>query len=256
MLSQAGGDAEETLNAARTEAEETLRSARTEADRMVTSARNEAERMVEGAHSEAEATLSSARSEAESTVASANAEAYSTLNAAQQRAAALDETTGRRVSYLTDTHQEVMRRLHEMGAVLGDLIHRESSAGELVDEASVLPVFRVQTALPVPAAPVQAQTPEITSGTGPDASFDAEPDASSEVVHATGGPEAASDVSSDIEAVRVIVDEDDDGDGDQDRDDQDTRHVEVYDDTVTNQGQTAGKTDEEAEEEYAATRRR
>ncbi|AWS47475.1 hypothetical protein [Streptosporangium sp. 'caverna'] len=255
MLSQAGGDAEETLNAARNEAEETLRSARTEADRMVTSARNEAERMVEGAHSEAEATLNSARSEAESTVASANAEAHSTLNAAQQRATALDETTGRRVSYLTDTHQEVMRRLHEMGAVLGDLIHRESSAGELVDEASVLPVFRVQTAaLPVPAAPAQAQVPEITSGADPDASFDAEPDASSEVVHVTGGPEAASDVSSDIEAVRVIVDEDDERD--QNRDDQDTRHVEVYDDTDTNQGQAAGKNDEEAEEEYAATRRR
>ncbi|MFC7646883.1 hypothetical protein ACFQX6_44820 [Streptosporangium lutulentum] len=210
---------------------------------MVTSAKNEAERMVEGAHSEAEATLNSARSEAQSTVASANAEAYSTLTAAQQRAAALDETTGRRVSYLTDTHHEVMRRLNEMGAVLGDLIHRENSAGALVDEASVLPPARVQPSIAVPDAPALVAAPETASEAAPEAPFDGEP----ETVRASDDADASADVSSDIEAVRVIVDEEDD------RDRNDDRHVEVYDDTTV--VRAIGKDDEEAGE-YVAPRRK
>jgi cell division septum initiation protein DivIVA len=259
MLAQAGGDAEETLNAARTEADETLRSARTEADRMVTSARNEADRMVEGAHAEADATLNSARAEAQSTVASANAEAYSTLTAAQQRATALDETTGRRVSYLTDTHHEVMRRLHEMGAVLGDLIHRENSAGDLLDEASVLPPARVQQVLAVSPSPVAA--PETMSDAGPEAMSDAGSEPSSEIVSGIGS-EASLDVSPDVEAVRVIVDEEDDrdryGNGHEERF-EGGQHVEVYDDTDTTLVPAVGKkNDREAgeAEEYATPHRK
>lgn len=117
LLSQAGSDAEETLGMARAEAEDTLREARSESDRRRTAAKLEAEK----------------------SVGDARAEADSTLSAAQQRVAALDEHTGRRVSYLTDTHTEVMRRLNEIGAVLGDLLHRETAAGPLLDEAAVVP---------------------------------------------------------------------------------------------------------------------
>ncbi|GLX00626.1 hypothetical protein [Microtetraspora sp. NBRC 16547] len=117
LLAQAGSDAEETLGTARAEAEDTLRAARAEADRQLTVARLEVETLV----------------------GDARAEAHSTLTAAQQRVAALDEHTGRRVAYLTDTHSEVMRRLGEIGSVLGDLLHREGAAGPLIDEAAVLP---------------------------------------------------------------------------------------------------------------------
>ncbi|MBG0826726.1 DivIVA domain-containing protein [Planomonospora sp. ID67723] len=168
MLAQAGNDAEEKLNAARAEAEETLRSARTEAEQTLASARHQAEQTIEGARAEAESTLTSARAEAESTLSSANTEAHTTLTSAQQRAAVLDESTGRRVAYLTETHREVMRRLNEMGAVLGDLIHRENAAGALIDENAVLPPAspaQVPAASPVQAAiePVPQNGPDVES---------------------------------------------------------------------------------------------
>ncbi|GIH23697.1 hypothetical protein Aph01nite_20070 [Acrocarpospora phusangensis] len=117
LLSQAGAEAEEKVATASAEAEDTLRDARSEADRRVTAAKHEAERLV----------------------SDAQAVSTSTLTSAQRRATTLDEHTGRRVVYLTDTHTEVVRRLNEIGAVLGDLLQRESSAGPLIDEASVLP---------------------------------------------------------------------------------------------------------------------
>ncbi|WP_185949750.1 hypothetical protein [Microbispora sp. KK1-11] len=117
LLAQAGADAEETLGTARAEADETLRSARAEGERQLTAARMEAERLLVEARGQAEAMLA----------------------AAQQRVNALDEHTGRRVAYLTDTHAEVVRRLNEIGSVLGDLMHRETAAGPLIDEAAVLP---------------------------------------------------------------------------------------------------------------------
>ncbi|MFF5208397.1 hypothetical protein [Streptosporangium sp. NPDC000396] len=203
MLSQAGGDAEETLNAARAEAEETLRGARAEADRLVTSARNEAERTIEGARAEAESTLGSARAQAESTVSSANAEAHAMLSAAQQRSAVLDETTGRRVAYLTDTHHEVMRRLNEMGAVLGDLLHRENAAGPLIDEASVLPQASARVALTGPAAEPEA-VPET------EVEVEVEIEIEPAAVH-DAGTALPHDVQPDVEAVRVIVDDEGQG---------------------------------------------
>ncbi|MFI6787539.1 hypothetical protein ACIBG4_09425 [Nonomuraea sp. NPDC050383] len=123
MLAQAGSDAEEQLTTARTEADETLRSARAEAERLVTGAEQEAARLLESASAEADRTLAAARGEAESTLADAN-----------RRVAALDEHAGRRVEYLTNTHSEVVRRLSEIGSVLGDLMRTESAAGALVLE--------------------------------------------------------------------------------------------------------------------------
>ncbi|WP_155337738.1 hypothetical protein [Acrocarpospora corrugata] len=117
LLSQAGAEADEKVATASAEAEDTLRDARAEADRRVTAAKLESERLVSDAQS-----LSN-----------------STLTSAQRRATTLDEHTGRRVVYLTDTHTEVVRRLNEIGVVLGDLLQRETSAGPLIDEASVLP---------------------------------------------------------------------------------------------------------------------
>ncbi|MDH2429228.1 hypothetical protein [Sphaerisporangium sp. TRM90804] len=139
LLAQAGADAEEALGAARSESEETLRDARAEADRALTTAQHEAERLVSEASAEAESTLGAARAEAEATLKAARADAGDMLASAQRRAASLDEHTGRRVTYLTDTHGEVMRRLGEMGSVLSDLLQREKGAGPLVDEAAVLP---------------------------------------------------------------------------------------------------------------------
>ncbi|GAA3786900.1 hypothetical protein GCM10022226_01360 [Sphaerisporangium flaviroseum] len=139
LLAQAGSDAEETLGAARAESEETLRNARAEADRALTSAQHEAERLVADANAQAEATLASANAEAEATLKAARAEAGDTLAAAQKRAESLDEHTGRRVTFLTDTHTEVMRRLGEMGSVMTDLLRREGEAGPLIDESTVLP---------------------------------------------------------------------------------------------------------------------
>ncbi|WP_182908979.1 hypothetical protein [Microbispora sp. H13382] len=117
LLAQAGANAEETLGTARAEAEEILRTARAEGERQLTAARMEAERVLAEAHGQAEAMLA----------------------AAQQRVNALDEHTGRRVAYLTDTHAEVVRRLNEIGSVLGDLMQRETAAGPVIDEAAVLP---------------------------------------------------------------------------------------------------------------------
>ena len=60
-----------------------------------------------------------------------------------------------------------MRRLHEMGAVLGDLIHRESSAGELVDEASGAPgVPCPDGALPIPPPPRDPGSPDHVGAAG------------------------------------------------------------------------------------------
>ncbi|MEU9891766.1 hypothetical protein [Sphaerisporangium sp. NPDC051011] len=139
LLAQAGSDAEETLGTARAESEETLRNARAEADRTVKAAQLEAERLVAEADAQAESTREAASAEAEATLTSARAEATETLSSAQQRATSLDDHTGRRVTFLTDTHTEVMRRLNEMGSVLTDLLQRENAAGPLIDEAAVLP---------------------------------------------------------------------------------------------------------------------
>ncbi|GAA1517467.1 hypothetical protein GCM10009677_58500 [Sphaerisporangium rubeum] len=139
LLAQAGADAEETLGTARQESEETLRDARTVAERTLATAQRDAEKLLADANAEAESTLASARGEAESTLKAAKAEAADMLSSAQRRAESLDEHTGRRVTFLTDTHTEVMRRLNEMGSVLTDLLQRETSAGQLIDEASVLP---------------------------------------------------------------------------------------------------------------------
>ena len=133
MLAQAGSDADETLATARMESEEARREARAQADRMINDAAMESEQTLESARSESEAALNAAREEAEATVASAEAYAESTLTSAQQRANTLDEHTGRRVVYLTDTHGEVVRRLNEITLVLGDLMQRESSAGPLLE---------------------------------------------------------------------------------------------------------------------------
>ncbi|WP_405087485.1 hypothetical protein [Microbispora sp. NBC_01389] len=172
LLAQAGADADETLGSARAEADETLRSARAESERLLTDARTESERLLVDARGQAEAMLA----------------------AAQQRVTALDEHTGRRVAYLTDTHTEVVRRLNEIGSVLGDLMHRESTAGALVDEATVLP----------PAPQVQAlgagdfapQPREITAPSGEEP-----PGASESGIHTPGSHPAEGDEE---EAVLVV----------------------------------------------------
>ncbi|WP_051751503.1 hypothetical protein [Streptosporangium amethystogenes] len=243
-LAQAGKEAEETVNAARAESEETLRSARAEADRMVTSARREAEQTVENARAEADSTLSTAHAEARATVIAANTEAHSTLSAAQQRANALDETTGRRVVYLTDTHHEVMRRLHEMGAVLGDLLHRESSAGPLVDEDAVLPPARVQPALTAPA-PAEA----VDEVSGAPEGLDETPGAASDGSEASAGYAEHTgsegvrgaepvDAAPDLESVRVIVEDDAPR---KDAGDRSAEELEVYDDTDVDLTPATGK---------------
>ncbi|MEU0480587.1 hypothetical protein ABZ260_15535 [Streptosporangium sp. NPDC006013] len=249
-LAHAGNEAEETVNAARAESEETLRSARAEADRMVTSARREAEQTVEHARAEAESTLNAAHSEARATVIAANTEAHSTLSSAQQRANALDETTGRRVVYLTDTHHEVMRRLHEMGAVLGDLLHRESSAGPLVDEDAVLPPARVQPALTAPA-PAEAtnDVSDVSGVSGGSGAPDETPGAVSDGTEAPAGyaehtgSEGArgaepDDAEPDLESVRVIVEDDAPR---EDAGDRSAEELEVYDDTDVGLARAAGK---------------
>ncbi|WP_327048475.1 hypothetical protein OG320_11680 [Microbispora sp. NBC_01189] len=162
LLAQAGADADETLGSARAEADETLRSARAESERLLTDARTESERLLVDARGQAEAMLA----------------------AAQQRVTALDEHTGRRVAYLTDTHTEVVRRLNEIGSVLGDLMHRESTAGALVDEATVLP----------PAPQVQAlgagdfapQPREITAPSGEEPSGASESGIHTPGIHTPG----------------------------------------------------------------------
>ncbi|MEV0974748.1 hypothetical protein [Microtetraspora glauca] len=173
LLAQAGSDAEETLGTARAEAEDTLRAARAEADRQLTVARLEAEKLV----------------------GDARAEAHSTLTAAQQRVAALDEHTGRRVAYLTDTHTEVMRRLGEIGSVLGDLLHRESAAGALIDEAAVLPPAPPAQQLELAPAEPAAEDDEDIRVIVEDVTVQAE-----------GGPEQHvedTDVTTDVTVVRV-----------------------------------------------------
>ncbi|MGI5153877.1 hypothetical protein [Microbispora sp. CA-102843] len=177
LLAQAGADAEETLGTARAEAEETLRSARAEGERQLTAARTEAERLLVEARGQAEAMLA----------------------AAQQRVNALDEHTGRRVAYLTDTHTEVVRRLNEIGSVLGDLMHREAGAGPLIDEAAVLP----------PAPQVHA----IAAG-APDQGHEPVEDPRQALEAAPSGHEAhlAADASGEYEAAgqgRMDGDEDD-----------------------------------------------
>ncbi|MBE1588597.1 hypothetical protein ACFPOI_54375 [Nonomuraea angiospora] len=128
MLAQAGSDAEEQLAAARTEAEVLLRDSRAESERLVTAAQAEAEQIMQAANAQAEQLVTGARNDSESMLASA-----------QQRTAALDEQTGRRVEYLTNTHSEVVRRLTEISSVLGDLMRTESAAGPLVPDAVAAP---------------------------------------------------------------------------------------------------------------------
>ncbi|MEV0235172.1 hypothetical protein [Nonomuraea sp. NPDC050786] len=128
MLAQAGTDAEEQLAAARTEAEDLLRESRAEAERLITAAQAEAEQLVQSANAQADKLVSEARDESEAM-----------LTSARQRTATLDEQAGRRVEYLTNTHTEVVRRLTEIGSVLGDLMRKESTAGALIPESATPP---------------------------------------------------------------------------------------------------------------------
>ncbi|WP_063819098.1 hypothetical protein [Herbidospora cretacea] len=181
LLAQAGAEAEEKVATANAEAEETLRDARAEADRRVTAATLEAEKLV----------------------ADANAVSERTLTSAKQRAGHLDEHTGRRVVYLTDTHTEVMRRLNEIGAVLGDLLHREQAAGALIDESSVLPPApSIDEEIPaqkaedeeVPAPAAQPAAAPSPADAGPDVPADQaaeEDDSDDEHVIVDRGPAVA-----------------------------------------------------------------
>ncbi|GGO29715.1 hypothetical protein GCM10010116_59660 [Microbispora rosea subsp. aerata] len=146
----AAAEAERLVTSAREQADAIRAAAQEEAERRVADATATAERLLAQAGAEAEETLGSARAEgerqltaarmeAERVLAEARGQAESMLAAAQQRVNALDEHTGRRVAYLTDTHAEVVRRLNEIGSVLGDLMQREAAAGPLIDEAAVLP---------------------------------------------------------------------------------------------------------------------
>ncbi|WP_181871320.1 hypothetical protein [Sphaerisporangium album] len=201
LLAQAGSDAEETLGTARAESEETLRNARAEADRTLKAAQLEAERLVTEADARAEATRQAASDEAEATLKAARAEAAETLSSAQQRATALDDHTGRRVTFLTDTHTEVMRRLNEMGSVLTDLLQRENAAGTLIDEAAVLPPRPVFTHVDEPrdaAAADEQDSVRVVLGDadgdgvdgphGPDDADDAD-----DADGANGGPRSGAD---------------------------------------------------------------
>lgn len=165
-VGEASTAAENMVAQANAEAEETVRNAQAEAERTITAARAEAEQTVNHARAEAQATLEAARAEAESTLNSARREAEATLTAAQQRAAALDQHTGQRVAYLTDTHAEVMRRLNEIGSVLGELLQQEQAAGPLVDEAAVLPPAHeaLQTVEAADAPEAQAAAPAEEPG--------------------------------------------------------------------------------------------
>ncbi|KAB8196636.1 hypothetical protein FH608_007965 [Nonomuraea phyllanthi] len=139
MLAQAGADAEEQLTSARTEADDLLRESRAESERVLAAAKAESEQVMQSAGAQAEQLVTGARSEAESTLTSARNEAESMLSSARQRTAAIDEQAGRRVEYLTNTHTEVVRRLTEIGSVLGDLMRKESTAGPLVPESAAPP---------------------------------------------------------------------------------------------------------------------
>ncbi|MEV4899611.1 hypothetical protein AB0K48_60905 [Nonomuraea sp. NPDC055795] len=69
------------------------------------------------------------------------------------------------ISYLTDTHGEVVRRLTEISAVLGDLMRSESAAGPLLegppavpaDEALTLPAQETPAAQDVVTFPAQEE---------------------------------------------------------------------------------------------------
>ncbi|MFI7463824.1 hypothetical protein [Nonomuraea sp. NPDC049646] len=158
MLAQAGADAEEQLGSARSEAESLLRDAHAEAERVVGGAQAEAERM-----------MAAANAQAEQLVAGAHAEAESMLAAARQRTASLDEHAGRRVEYLTNTHTEVVRRLTEIGSVLGDLMRTEAAAGQLVPESALPP------APAAPQQPVAAQQPVAVPAPAPEPAIEAAP---------------------------------------------------------------------------------
>ncbi len=182
LLAQAGADADETLSTARAEAEDERRQARGESDRMLTSARHESERMVGEATRRAEELVDDATRRAEALV-----------TAAQQRAGTLDDHTGRRVVYLTDTHTEVMRRLNEIGSVLADLLGKEKAAGPLIDEAAVLPPAPVITAPKDGEVPVPEPAPSPESApTEPGEPVEpAEPIGDMEVTRAVGDREVA-----------------------------------------------------------------
>ncbi|HEX4814870.1 MAG TPA: hypothetical protein VFV66_19180 [Nonomuraea sp.] len=172
MLAQAGADAEEQLTSARTEAEELLRESRAEAERVQAAATAEAEQLLKNANAQAEQLVSTARAEADAM-----------LSTARQRTAALDEQAGRRVEYLTNTHTEVVRRLTEIGSVLGDLMRTESAAGPLVPEAV--------TPAPVPASSPQDDVRVIVESE----EGDAEP---AEARPASGDPQVNDDTQVDI----------------------------------------------------------
>ncbi|RBQ14513.1 hypothetical protein DP939_40325 [Spongiactinospora rosea] len=198
MLAQSQAQAEEAVSTARAEADQTVRAAQAESERLLTEARQESEQTIGGARAEAEATLAAARAESEATLEAARADAQAALAAAQHRAATLDEQTGRRVAYLTDTHGEVVRRLTEIGAVLGDLLHQENAAGALVNEAQVLP----------PSAVQQFPTPEIAPEAVPEITPEVTPDMTQDVRKLTEPQDALEPAPDfDAEVVRVVVDD-------------------------------------------------
>lgn len=139
LVASAREQADAIRGAAQEEAERRIADATAAAERLLAQAKADAEETLRAARAEAEETEHNARAEAERLLTEGRSHADAILAAAQQRVAVLDEHTGRRVAYLTDTHTEVMRRLNEISSVLGDLLHREAAAGPLIDEAAVLP---------------------------------------------------------------------------------------------------------------------
>ena len=110
--------------------------------------------MLADAQARAAATVNAANARAEATVRDATARAEAILTSAQQRAARLDEHTGRRVTYLTDTHAEVMRPLNEISTVLGDLLHGALTSLDADDVDSPRDAFDRMVAADIHFAPV------------------------------------------------------------------------------------------------------
>jgi hypothetical protein len=148
VLEQARSEARAALEAAHDNADEIVRNTRLECDDELAGARAEANRLVETAQQQAEATMSDARERAQRSLADAD-----------RRTEQITTLQQRRLATVLAAHEDVVRRLESVRAVVGEVLGKDREQGDPGAAVDAAPLPAAGTPLDPSAVQVPPRGP-------------------------------------------------------------------------------------------------
>ena len=137
ILRLAEEDAKEKRAQADREIEQIRSEAKESAQKLTKDAQAHADRVLGSAREQAQELVGSAKQETEQLRGQAQQEAERQIHEAEQRAQHVNDSTDARLTALTATHGEAVRRLNDMRDTLAELLKSEQESGPLDPEGSV-----------------------------------------------------------------------------------------------------------------------